>query len=256
MASSENILESILEEEEEEIFEDVDMIDAEAIEDGEIISPDDDKQQQQHCIESSDKQENPKAKPKRKKKNKRRRKPKTVTTITDVNRFVIDTCRRLKEKKQYLLWNAVGTLGVAAVSDIVKEVDAIQACGGQMTADGKRHRYGGGILWNILKTREPNAYKEIMTKGKEFERSFRRPNSRKGTIKPKDTAPSEIIGGAPSGQIEDETLHPSEHTSEASIYHGRRVSALDRLRVPVSYADLLTGDEVKDIQNDCGENEL
>jgi PHAX RNA-binding domain len=48
-------------------------------------------------------------------------------------------------------------------------VEAIGKCGGQMTADGKRMRTGGGILWNILKTREPKAYKEIMLKGKEFE---------------------------------------------------------------------------------------
>lgn len=49
------------------------------------------------------------------------------------------------------------------------QVDAIQACGGQKTADGKRYRTGGGILWGILKLRDPNAYKEIMKKGNEFE---------------------------------------------------------------------------------------
>lgn len=48
-------------------------------------------------------------------------------------------------------------------------MDTIQSCGGQKTADGIRFRTGGGILWNILKTREPKAYKEIMAKGKEFE---------------------------------------------------------------------------------------
>ena len=48
-------------------------------------------------------------------------------------------------------------------------MDAIQSCGGQMTADGRRFRNGGGILWNIIKTREPKAYKEIMKKVKEFE---------------------------------------------------------------------------------------
>lgn len=48
-------------------------------------------------------------------------------------------------------------------------MDAIQACGGQMTADGRRCRTGGGILWSILKARDPNAFKEIMLKGKEFE---------------------------------------------------------------------------------------
>lgn len=48
-------------------------------------------------------------------------------------------------------------------------MDAIQSCGGQMTADGRRFRTGGGILWNIMKTREPMAYNEIMKKVKEFE---------------------------------------------------------------------------------------
>jgi len=49
------------------------------------------------------------------------------------------------------------------------QVDAIQSCGGQTTVDGSRFRSGGGILWNILKTRDPKAYKQIMTKGREFE---------------------------------------------------------------------------------------
>jgi PHAX RNA-binding domain len=37
-------------------------------------------------------------------------------------RFVLDTCKRLKEKKSYLVWNAVACLGVSAVCDLVKEV--------------------------------------------------------------------------------------------------------------------------------------
>lgn len=52
------------------------------------------------------------------------------------------------------------------------QVEAIQKCGGQTIADGSRFRTGGGILWNILKSREPKAYKEIMTKGKELEVHF------------------------------------------------------------------------------------
>ena len=48
-------------------------------------------------------------------------------------------------------------------------MDAIQACGGQKTVEGNRNRTGGGILWNVLKTRDPNAYREIMKKGREFE---------------------------------------------------------------------------------------
>lgn len=38
-----------------------------------------------------------------------------------------------------------------------------------MTANGKRFRTGGGILWGIIKAREPKAYKEIMNKAKDFE---------------------------------------------------------------------------------------
>lgn len=48
-------------------------------------------------------------------------------------------------------------------------MEAIQACGGQMTADSRRFRTGGGVLWNIIKARAPEAYKEIMKKTKEFE---------------------------------------------------------------------------------------
>lgn len=38
-----------------------------------------------------------------------------------------------------------------------------------MTADGRRFRSGGGILWRIIKARDPKAYKEIMSKAKDFE---------------------------------------------------------------------------------------
>ncbi|KAI7979793.1 hypothetical protein LOK49_Contig246G00003 [Camellia lanceoleosa] len=46
------------------------------------------------------------------------------------------------------------------------QVDAIQVCGGQKTVDGKRCRYGGGMLWSVLKAQDPNAYREIMKKGR------------------------------------------------------------------------------------------
>lgn len=46
-------------------------------------------------------------------------------------------------------------------------MDAIQSCGGQMTADGRpgglySMKTSGGILLNTMKTREPVAYIEIM----------------------------------------------------------------------------------------------
>ena len=34
----------------------------------------------------------------------------------------------------------MGCLEASALSDLIKEVDAIQACGDHMTADGKRFR--------------------------------------------------------------------------------------------------------------------
>lgn len=46
---------------------------------------------------------------------------------------------------------------------------AIETCGGQVTADGTRKRTSGGVLWNIIKARQPEAYREIMKKTKEFE---------------------------------------------------------------------------------------
>ncbi|KAF2286269.1 hypothetical protein GH714_013006 [Hevea brasiliensis] len=74
-----------------------------------------------------------------------------------------------REKLLHGIYYSVGCLGISALSDLVKEVDAIQSCGGQMTADGRRLRTGGGISWNIMKTREPMAYKEIIKKAKDFE---------------------------------------------------------------------------------------
>ncbi|KAF9610585.1 hypothetical protein IFM89_023379 [Coptis chinensis] len=261
MEGSENILEIIGEEVEEEELEDddVDMIDVvveESIEEGEI---EDEKQQliinnnnitEQEDNNLSNKEMGPteinnnKKKKNRKRRNKKKQKP--LSTITDVNRFVLETCRKLKEKKSYLIWNAVGCLGVGAVSDLVQEVYAIQACGGQMTVDGKRARNGGGILWNILKTREPRAYKEIMTKGKELEKQFRKQNFRQGPTQDKDVHYSERIAHAPSDQIEDQASDGSQIQDEGrpSSDNGR-VSALSRIRVPVDYADLL-GEEVKD----------
>ncbi|PQQ09620.1 uncharacterized protein Pyn_01247 [Prunus yedoensis var. nudiflora] len=56
-----------------------------------------------------------------KKKRNRRRNNAPGINVTDIDRFVIDTCRRLKEKKSYLVYTAVGCLGVLALNDLVKE---------------------------------------------------------------------------------------------------------------------------------------
>ena len=42
-------------------------------------------------------------------------------------RFVIDACKRLREPKSYLMYTAVGCLGVAALSDLIKEVNCLSS---------------------------------------------------------------------------------------------------------------------------------
>lgn len=116
---------------------------------------------------------------KRRSRRKQRRKNKKKSNgIHNMNRFVINTCKYLREPKSYLVWEAVKKLGFSAVEELVKQVDVIESRGGQMTADGNRRRTPGGILWNILKSREPEAYKEIMQKGKEFEKQLRKENGK------------------------------------------------------------------------------
>uniref|UniRef100_A0A7N0V759 Phosphorylated adapter RNA export protein n=1 Tax=Kalanchoe fedtschenkoi TaxID=63787 RepID=A0A7N0V759_KALFE len=195
----------------------------------------------------------------KKKKNRRSKKKKksiSVPKVTDVNRFVLETCRRLKEKKSYMVYNAVGCLGVAALSDILKEVDAIQACGGQMTVDGRRHRTGGGILWGILKAREPKAYKEIMKKSRDFEKQFRPQSFRqtsKGNGTPLAVSQSQLNHSsgtesydAPhipqvSGHRERVGLEAMPEQSEP-VTTGKQISVHDRIRAPVRYDDLFEED--------------
>ncbi|KAK3032032.1 hypothetical protein RJ639_036406 [Escallonia herrerae] len=170
MDGGESILDSIFGEEHLEDAPDVEMFD---VEEGEVIERNlQSEAGQKSGGNSSVVNQESRSKNRRRKDNKKRNKRKkgsSGSNVIDVNRFVLDVCKRLKERKSYLVWTAVGCLGVSALSDLVKEVDAIQACGGQKTANERRFRTGGGILWSILKVRDPNAYKEIMKKGKEFE---------------------------------------------------------------------------------------
>ncbi|PPR81427.1 hypothetical protein GOBAR_AA39290 [Gossypium barbadense] len=227
--------------------------------------------------------------------------------------FVLDTCRRLKEKKSYMVYTAVGCLGISALSDLVKEipfatsnpvplaemtdfiscllieVDAIQSCGGQMTADGRRCRTGGGILWNIIKAREPAAYREIMKKAKEFEvstylhikfvldtcrrlkekksymvytavgclgisalsdlvkeKQFKQQNVRQAPAQSKEISSQEttLSNGTAASVPQGAGLIPNDPAEEFSA-EGARKSVHDRIRVPVSYEDLL-GEDSKD----------
>ncbi|KAL6899817.1 hypothetical protein ACP4OV_006475 [Aristida adscensionis] len=173
------------------------------------------------------------------------------TNIADINRFVLNTCKRLKEKKSYLVWNAVGCLGVSAVSDLVTEVEAIQKCGGQTIADGSRFRTGGGILWNILKSREPKAYREIMAKGKELEKQFRYTKVRPQMSRNEDASSqgSALIDDEIEGQERKEILDDPEQLADVEIAppsdnKAQRKPVVDRIRVPVAYDDLFEEGEI------------
>lgn len=157
-----------------------------------------------------------------------------------------------RERKTYLVYTAVGCLGVSALSDLVKEVSAIQACGGQKTVDGRRFRNGGGILWNVLKSRDPNAYKEIMTRGKEFEKQFKQQITRQNSAQNKEGS-SERKGHAlmnrtiASGSSDGLQIVPNvQNQLELSSVAGNRKSVNDRLRAPISYDDLPGNEDLKE----------
>lgn len=168
------------------------------------------------------------------------------TKIADINRFVLDTCRRLKEKKSYLVWNAIGCLGVSAVSDLVREVEAIQKCGGQTVAGGSRFRTGGGILWNILKSREPKAYKEIMVKGRELEKQFMYGRGRPHMSRNEDASSqgSALVDEEIEAQDDPEHLADAEEVPPSNNKAETRKPVADRIRVPVAYDDLFEEGEI------------
>lgn len=117
-----------------------------------------------------------------------------------------------------------------------------------MTADGRRYRTGGGVLWNIIKTREPAAYKEIMKKAREFEKQFRQQNKSQAPRLNKDgsfveTALPPTTDGA-STRVEDDSQLMAQNQPEQSGTEGKSKTVHERIRVPVSYDDLL-GEDTK-----------
>ncbi|KAL3650220.1 hypothetical protein CASFOL_006623 [Castilleja foliolosa] len=249
MEGGESLLDTLFDDESVNADRDVDMLDVEEGELIELIS----KAEIGDSFDVDGNQVNQESKRKKSRRNKKKNKRKRGNTIgpnvTNVSRFVRDACKRLKERKHYLMWTAVGCLGISALSDFVKEVDAIQACGGQKTADGARFRYGGGILWNIIKARDPNAYKEIMTKGREFEKQLKRSvHDDKQGLKQQFEASSQSVNEVKCNSPEDglELRTNGESELEKLSVVQRRASVHDRIRVPVSYDDLLDQEDPKD----------
>jgi len=128
MEGEESLLDAINEEDGFENLEDVEMVD---VEEGEIVVD--------HDLDSGERQNDDgdgvkdkeailgeknglqqTNKNKRKKKKKKRKGP-VMDKPMSVDWFVRDTCRRLKEKKSYMIYTAVGCLGIAALSDLVNE---------------------------------------------------------------------------------------------------------------------------------------
>ncbi|XP_062098705.1 uncharacterized protein LOC133804570 [Humulus lupulus] len=244
MEGVESILDTL--NEEDDIFEDdVEMVD---VEEGELVDQNSHNQTGQSNETNQDSQSKTRRRRANKKKNKRKRTG-AAPNVTDINRFVLDACRRLKEKKSYMVYTAVGCLGVSALCDLIKEVEAVQACGGQMTSDGRRYRTGGGILWSILKTREPKAYKEIMNKAKEFEKQFKRPklNMTQETEQGKGNSSQSIADDSSNktttSDVSDglQVLLEVKNQSEPTNDEKKTMSVHERLRVPVSYDDDLLG---------------
>lgn len=246
MEGGESILDSLYE---EEGIGDVDMLD---VEEGECIeeNPHNEKGQSSGGDVNVINQESQSGK-RRHRKNRRNRKKKSGSApqVTDINRFVLECCKRLKEKKSYMVYTAVGCLGVSALSDFIKEVYAIQACGGQMTADGRRYRTGGGILWGIIKAREPNAYREIMKKAKEFEKQFRQQNIKQEQKQNQGASQETAIAftDQTTDVLDGAQLVPQMQSHlDNSIAEGKRISVHNRVRIPVSYDDLLGEDPKED----------
>ncbi|KAL4302365.1 hypothetical protein GQ457_10G001970 [Hibiscus cannabinus] len=278
MEKGESILEAIFED------EDVEMLD---VEEGELVAVDssrsaNDRERsgvagfngENRGSGSKNKKRRANMRKMKKKKKKKKKKGGSGDKSLDINQFVFDTCRRLKENKSYMVYTAVGCLGVSKLTDLVSEVrtyihtcmhaysvyvymmldfltetfgcacnsqvDAIQSCGGQMTADGKRCRTGGGILWNILKVREPAAYREIMKRTRDFEKQFRQQNpgraARNKGSSSRETV-CELTVEASASVPEDLQLFP-QIPQEQFGADGERKSVNGRIRVPVSYEDL------------------
>ncbi|RDY06008.1 hypothetical protein CR513_10082, partial [Mucuna pruriens] len=247
MEDGDNILDAIYEEDNlDDVVDDVDMVD---VEEGELVEPD-----TQHVLGQSsagdinEANQEPQSKNRKRRANKKKNKKKNKkrkgsgSNVMDIDRFVLDTCRRLKEKKSYMVYTAVGCLGVSALSDIVNEVDAIQACGGQKTADGRRFRTGGGILWSTLKVREPKVFKEIMKKTREFE-----PNVKQRPVPKKEDSSQGVpysFAGRDQGNVSNSNILASQmqNQHEPATSEEKPIPIHDRLRVPVSYDDDLLGE--------------
>ncbi|KAI4316553.1 hypothetical protein L6164_024526 [Bauhinia variegata] len=117
MEGGDSILDAIYEEENfDNVDEDVDMID---VEEGELVERNSQNVMGQSSTEIANQESLSKNRKRRANKKKRKRKS---SGSNDIDRFVLDACRRLKERKSYMVYTAVGCLGVSALRDLIREI--------------------------------------------------------------------------------------------------------------------------------------
>eukprot|EP00850_Spirogloea_muscicola_P014717 SM000107S14083 [mRNA] locus=s107:431471:433788:+ [translate_table: standard] len=137
----------------------------------------------------------------------------------DKARFVREACIALGEKKQHLVREAVKVLGVDAVAGFVREVNAVEACGGQLTADGRARRTPGGVLWNIVRSHVDAAtYKRIMLADKLYQKELEKKRALK-RARPMDVDSSGLGGGTTrrkAGATDDTATKPSAAASRST----------------------------------------
>ncbi|XP_075495717.1 uncharacterized protein LOC142533017 [Primulina tabacum] len=121
MEVGESVLDTIYDDEGIEDGQDVEMQD---VEEGELLEPISKAESGVSCnveVNQVSNNRNSRRK-KKKKKNKQKTDIDIGPNVTDINRFVLNVCKRLRERKSYLMCTAVGCIDVSALSDLVKEV--------------------------------------------------------------------------------------------------------------------------------------
>ncbi|PPD86936.1 hypothetical protein GOBAR_DD16139 [Gossypium barbadense] len=188
--------------------------------------------------------------------------------------FVLDTCRRLKEKKSYMVYTAVGCLGISALSDLVKEKRQTtvqsstfedgnfffhEAVAASTTAFAASCSLSASITmeatWLLLSTNNsiiiplkmdwltPSVARTMnWSSGKQFKQQ----NVRQAPAQSKEISSQEttLSNGTAASVPQGAGLIPNDPAEEFSA-EGARKSVHDRIRVPVSYEDLL-GEDSKD----------
>eukprot|EP00850_Spirogloea_muscicola_P020163 SM000208S06333 [mRNA] locus=s208:195981:198298:+ [translate_table: standard] len=102
---------------------------------------------------------------------------------------------------------------------ILSAVNAVEACGGQLTADGRARRTPGGVLWNIVRSHVDAAtYKRIMLADKLYQKELEKKRALK-RARPMDVDSSGLGGGTTrrkAGATDDTATKPSAAASRST----------------------------------------